>query len=135
MVYNTHQPASDKHPFPKTQHINFCKEIVRASSNYAKDQPDLIGFVLLGDANCTYAHWQAKMLELGVKIWHDGSCVLKGANKKSWRHHHCNGVKSYVPPEHMHDQGARSCTRPHVFPLQLERVDIKAARASEQVFK
>ena len=82
MVYNTHQPASDKHPFPKTQRINFCKEIVRASSNYAKDQPDLIGFVLLGDANCTNAHWQAQMWELGVKIWQEGSCVLKGVNKK-----------------------------------------------------
>ena len=73
LVYNTHQPASDKHPFPITQRISFCKEILRASSTYAKTEPNLIGFVLLGDANCTNAHWSAAMWELQLKIWQDGA--------------------------------------------------------------
>ena len=61
LVYNTHQPASDLHHFPKGQRIDFCKAIVRASNEYAMTETSLIGFALLGDANCSQPQWTTAM--------------------------------------------------------------------------
>ena len=64
LVYNTHQPASKEHPFPKTMRINFCKAVARNAADFAKKETNLIGFVLIGDANCSHAHWSAALWEV-----------------------------------------------------------------------
>ena len=57
LVYNTHQPASDNHKFPSNMRTNFCKAITRDAIAVAKEDGDIIGFVLMGDANCTEVIW------------------------------------------------------------------------------
>ena len=62
-MYNTHQPASDKHEFRPAQRIAFCKAIVRDSNEFAKTEKDLIGTVLGGNANCSISQWTTAMWE------------------------------------------------------------------------
>ena len=61
---------------------NFCKAVVREATALAKKKPDLIGFVLMGDANCTHAQWSSAVWEADHKLWQRGACVQKGVNKK-----------------------------------------------------
>ena len=83
LVYNTHQPASDKHRFPQGMRINFCKAVARDATASAKEESNLIGFVLMGDANCTQSQWSTAMWEVGTQLWQGGFCVQKGVNKKA----------------------------------------------------
>ena len=82
LVHNTHQPASDNHAFPKGMRINFCKAVVRDATALAKKEPNLIGFVLMGNANCTHAQWSTAIWEVGTQLWQEGACMQKGVNKK-----------------------------------------------------
>ena len=88
LVYNTHQPASDKHIFPQSMCINFCKAIAHDATAAAKEDRNVIGFVLMGDANCTQALWSTAMWEVDrsqsgpTQLWQQGASVQKGVNQK-----------------------------------------------------
>ena len=45
LVYNSHQPSSNKNKFPQNMRSDFCKAVVRDATALAKKEPDLIGFV------------------------------------------------------------------------------------------
>ena len=80
LVYNAHQPASDKHDFTRSQRINFCEAIVRASNDNAKTEKNLIGFVLLGDAKCSVAQWRSVVWQ--SEMWLEGACVFRSGIRK-----------------------------------------------------
>ena len=80
LVYNAHQPASDKHDFKRSQRINFCSAIVRASNDYAKTEKNLIGFVLLGDAKCSVAQWASAVWH--SEMWSEGAYVFRSGIRK-----------------------------------------------------
>ena len=82
LVYNTHQPSSSKNKFPPNMRSNFCKAVVRDATALAKKEPELIGFVLMGDANCTHAQWSSAVWEADHKLWQRRAWVQKVVNKK-----------------------------------------------------
>ena len=82
LVYNTHQPSSNKNKFPPNMCSNFCKAVVRDATALAKKEPNLIGFVLMGNTNCTHAQWSTAIWEVGMQLWQEGDCMQKGVNKK-----------------------------------------------------
>ena len=89
LVYNTHQPASDNHKFPSNMRTNFCKAITRDATAVAKEDGDVMGFVLMGDANCTEVIWTTALWEVEgsscggpLHLWIRGKCVQKGVNQK-----------------------------------------------------
>ena len=53
LVYNTHQPASDKRPFPPAMRINFCVAVLEDAVRFRTKDSRCIGFIQTGDANCT----------------------------------------------------------------------------------
>ena len=106
LVYNTHQPSSTKHKFTPTMRIDVCKAVVRNAIARAAEEPNLIGFVLMGSANCTHAQWSTAIWEVGTQLWQEGACMQKGVNKKKRRHLDCNGKQCDVLREHMQHQGA-----------------------------
>ena len=61
---------------------NFCKAVVRDATASAKEESNLIGFVLMGNANCTLAHWATAIWEVDTQLWQEGACMQKGVNKK-----------------------------------------------------
>ena len=62
--------------------IDFCKAVVRDATALAKKERDLIGFVLMGNANCTQAQWATAMWEVDHRLWQEKACVQKVVNEK-----------------------------------------------------
>ena len=83
LVHNTHQPASNNHAFPKGMRINFCKAVVRDATALAKKEPNLIGFVLMGDANCTHTQWSSAVWELTTSYGNEEHACKKVSTKKT----------------------------------------------------
>ena len=64
MVYNTHQPSSDKRPLKQTSRIRFAKGVIQAAIRDMSASPSMVGFVCAGDANCSRAIWQSASKEV-----------------------------------------------------------------------
>ena len=62
LVFNQHQPASDRRPFPAPDRIRFCSEILRAGVSEHCEESTNIGFVFGGDANCDATVWANAIL-------------------------------------------------------------------------
>ena len=63
LVFNQHQPASDKRRFKQSTRIRFCKEVLRAGvAEHCANQTN-IGFIIGGDANCSRGAWGTAVLE------------------------------------------------------------------------
>ena len=61
LVYNTHQPASDKRAFPPAMRINFCVAVLEDAVRFRTKDSRCIGFIQTGDANCTIGTWASGM--------------------------------------------------------------------------
>ena len=61
IIYNSHQPSSTVHRFHGSKRIAFCKNVLQHAIQQHTNNPDLVGFVFAGNANCDVAHWQSAM--------------------------------------------------------------------------
>ena len=57
LLYNSHQPDSDKRPFSKNSRIAFCKAVLADAILQAVADNRIVGFMFCGDANCNLPHW------------------------------------------------------------------------------
>ena len=57
LIYNSHQPNSDKRPFGSTMQINFCKGILQDAMGKHSLNDEIVGFGFGGDANCPRSTW------------------------------------------------------------------------------
>ena len=61
LVYNNHQPSSDKRPFPPPMRIKFCLAILHDAIRWNAANSSSCGWVFGGDANCSLAVWMAAL--------------------------------------------------------------------------
>ena len=55
LIYNSHQPSSDLHPFKSTAKTEFCKHVLRHAITEHSARQNNVGFVFGGDANCIWS--------------------------------------------------------------------------------
>ena len=55
LIYNTHQPSSETHPFNANKKIAFCKHVLRHAITEHSARQNNVGFVFGGDANCIWS--------------------------------------------------------------------------------
>ena len=71
LLYNNHNPDSDKRPFSKNSRIAFCKAVLADAIRQAVEDKSIVSFMLCGDANCNLPHW----FTASRKVAH-GLCTL-----------------------------------------------------------
>ena len=72
LIYNQHQPSSDRRPFKPTQKVDFCKAILEDAMRQHSEDASIIGFGFGGDANCN-------MVPLNIKLRTEGFDIQKGS--------------------------------------------------------
>ena len=63
LIYNNHQPKSQKRKFPVAMAINLGKAVLRDAKAHVGADPSCCGFGFGGDANCTLARWNTAFSE------------------------------------------------------------------------
>ena len=56
LIYNNHQPASDKREFRDGQRIRFCRQVLLDAIRYHTPVSNNVGFAFGGDGNCNLQH-------------------------------------------------------------------------------
>ena len=63
LIYNNHQPKSDKRPFKPASQIDFCKAVIRDAIQYCDENEQCAGYGFGGDANCGIGIWSMAFQE------------------------------------------------------------------------
>ena len=82
LIYNNHQPSSDKRPFKEPARINFCKAVLK-DAHYSKTDYN-IGFGFGGDANCDMSMWTTAFKETSeYQLQFTEPCFMTGIGQKN----------------------------------------------------
>ncbi len=66
MVYNTHQPASTKRPFPPTSRLKCANAIIATSIRDMSDMDGIVAVICIGDPNLSRSVWQTALVEVRI---------------------------------------------------------------------
>ena len=84
LVFNTHQPASERRPFGASMRIAFCKALIRDALRLHADNPAMCGWVFGGDANCSLPHWTSAFQQVPQsRLTFDAPSFVCGINNKN----------------------------------------------------
>ena len=82
MVYNTHQPASDKRRFPQTSRINCAHAIIAESIRDNSDMEGIVAFLCIGDPNLSRSIWQTALVEVQILTLHFAKALFVFATQE-----------------------------------------------------